>query len=85
MSSEGTGRRILLAVGLLMIVVAGILGFVVGSNGGAGRATITVFGALALPATPGAMALYGIVLAAVVEGALFSAVEYASRVEGRRT
>ena len=79
--TPGLGRRILLAVGVTVIVISGGLGWFVGSNGELSDAAVLGTG-FAIPVTPGALALYGIVVSTALLGGLFGLVELASRLEG---
>ncbi|MFB6129271.1 MAG: hypothetical protein ABEJ28_00425 [Salinigranum sp.] len=79
MNEYAFGRRIFVAVGIAVILLAGMVGFVIGSNGAQVRPSIVVFGVLTLPVTPGTMAAYASVLAAVIVTALLGAVSVASR------
>ena len=77
-----SGRRLLLALGGFVILLGGVLGFIVGANGGGDlMSELSVFGLLTVPLTPGAMTLYGMVLITVAIGILYGAVELASRYE----
>jgi len=76
---EGLGRRILLGLGGLMVLLGGCLGFIVGANGGETLTEISVGGVLTVPVSPGAMALYGMVVVAVAITVLYGAVSLASR------
>lgn len=78
---SGLGRRILLSVGAIVIVISGGLGWFVGSNGQLTEAAVLGTG-FAVPVTPGALALYGIVVSTAILGGLFALVELASRLEG---
>jgi ABC-type antimicrobial peptide transport system permease subunit len=75
----GLGRRILLGLGGLMVLLGGLLGFIVGANGGEELSELTVFGMLTVPISPGAMTLYGMIVIAVAITVLYSAVSLASR------
>ncbi|ATW87271.1 hypothetical protein halTADL_0458 [Halohasta litchfieldiae] len=75
----GLGRRILLGLGGLMVLLGGLLGFIVGANGGEALSELTVFGIVTVPISPGAMTLYGMVVIAVAITVLYSAVSLASR------
>lgn len=75
----GLGRRILLGLGGLMVILGGCLGFIVGANGGETLSEISVGGVLTVPVSPGAMAIYGMVVIAVAIGILYGAVSLASR------
>lgn len=80
--SDALGRQILLVTGAAAVLVAGTVGFFVGANGADVMSTIRVFGLVALPTTPAAVATYGALLATAVLAGLFGAVEFASRREG---
>jgi len=75
----GLGRRILLGLGGFGVLLGGLLGFIVGANGGEALTELTIFGRLAVPLSPGAMALYGMVVVALAIGGLYGAVSIASR------
>ncbi len=75
---SGLGRRILLALGGIGVLIGGLLGFVVGANS-AEAGDITVGGVLAVPITPAAMTLYGMVVVALAVAALFGLISLASR------
>lgn len=74
-----TGRRLLLVLGGIVVLLAGVVGFFVGSNSAESSPTFEVFSTLVLPTTPLSVALYGMLLAGLVMGGLFAAVEVASR------
>lgn len=76
---RGVGRRILSLLGLGMIALGGVLGFVVGANGGGGIDAIEPFGLVTVPISPGAMTLYGMVVIAVAIATLYVLVSVASR------
>ena len=76
---RGAGRRILSLFGLGMIALGGVLGFVVGANGGGGIDAIEPFGLVTVPISPGAMTLYGMAVIAVAIGTLYALVSVASR------
>ncbi|WP_224269063.1 DUF7520 family protein [Haloprofundus salinisoli] len=81
MNESDRGRRILLGVGGVVVLVAGLIGLFVGEN--SAGASIDLFGVATLPVSPVPMALYGAILATVALGALFGAVEFVSRLEDR--
>lgn len=76
---NGRGRRILLALGVVVIALGGLLGFVVGANTDDPDAAITVLGLFAVPLTPGAMAVYGMIVITVAIGVLYGLISIASR------
>jgi|AntRauTorcE11898_2_1112593.scaffolds.fasta_scaffold00235_7 hypothetical protein len=77
-----SGRRFLLALGGFVIILGGVLGFVVGANGGGDiMSELSVFGLLTVPLTPVAMTLYGMITITVAIGVLYGAVELASQYE----
>lgn len=79
---RNSGRRLLLALGGLVIPLGGMIGFIVGANGGGDvMSKFSLFGLLTVPLTPGAMTLYGMILITVAIGILYGAVEIASRYE----
>lgn len=82
MSTEASGRRLLLSLAGVVVVLAGAVGFVVGANGAERGASVTVFGVLAVPTTPLSLATVGVVVAALAMGLLFGAVVFASRFDG---
>jgi len=79
--TPGLGRRILLSVGAIVVVISGGLGWFVGSNGALSDAAVLGTG-LTVPVTPGALALYGVVVSTAILAGLFGLVELASRLEG---
>jgi ABC-type antimicrobial peptide transport system permease subunit len=76
---SGLGRRILLGLGGSMVLLGGLLGFFVGSNGSETLTELTLFDVLTVPVSPLAMTLYGMVVVAVAIGLLYGAVSLASR------
>ena len=76
---SGLGRRILLGLGGGMILLGGLLGFIVGGNGGETLRELTLFGVLTVPVSPVAMTLYGMIVIAVAISLLYGAVSLASR------
>lgn len=81
--TPGLGRRILLAVGAVVVVLSGGIGWLVGSNGALETAAVLGTG-FTIPVTPGTVALYGLVVSTTLLGGLFGLVELASRLEGSR-
>jgi hypothetical protein len=80
-SDAGAGRRILLGVGLAVVAVAGLIGYVVGTNNAGRTATTELFGVVAVPVTGPWLGLAGVVLASLAVGTLFALVELVSRLE----
>jgi hypothetical protein len=78
-NDESSGQRLLLILAGVVVILAGVIGFFVGSNSAETSSTLEVFGTVALPTTPLSVTLYGMLLAAVFMGGLFAAVEFASR------
>jgi hypothetical protein len=75
------GRPILLAVAASVVLVSGLIGFFVGSNGSVVGPEATLFGLVTVPTTPATMAGAGMLLAVLLLGTLFGLVELASRLE----
>jgi hypothetical protein len=75
------GSRIFLVIAVTVVVLAGVLGFFVGSNGAAVSPTIPLVGGLELPTTPVTMTVYGMALAVVSLAVLFGLVTVASQFE----
>jgi hypothetical protein len=73
------GRRIFGVVAVSVVLLAGLIGFVVGSNGAATAPVISVLGLVSIPTTPVTMTLYGAALAAISLLGLFGLVTLASR------
>jgi hypothetical protein len=73
------GSRIFLVVGVTVVLLAGLLGFFVGSNGAAVAPTISVLWGISVPTTPVTMTVYGMLLALVSLAALFGLVSVASQ------
>jgi ribose/xylose/arabinose/galactoside ABC-type transport system permease subunit len=73
------GRRIFAVIAVVVVLLAGVLGFFVGSNGADVAPAVSVLGLFALPTTPVTMTLYGMVLAAGSLVGLFGLVTLASR------
>jgi len=76
---SGLGRRILLGLGGGLVLLGGLLGFIVGGNGGETLRELTLFGVLTVPVSPVAMTLYGMIVIAVAISLLYGAVSLASR------
>lgn len=75
------GRPILLAVGVSVVLVSGLIGFFIGSNGSVVGPEATLFGVVTVPTTPATMAGAGMVLSVLLLGTLFGLVELATRLE----
>lgn len=78
-SGEVFGRQILIALGMGMILLGGVLGFIVGANGGGTVPELSVLGVLTVPVTPGAMGLYGMAVVSLALGGLYVLLSLASR------
>ena len=84
-AEDGRGRSILLAVGVCVVALSGVLGFFIGSNGAETVPRSALFGGLlVIPTTPLWMTAYAVVLSTLVLVVLFGLVELASRMEGDR-
>lgn len=81
MTNEVSGRRILLALGAVIVVVCAGVGVFVGANAGQRTGAIELFGPVMIPATPTAFALYGGLVAAAALCLLFGAVTVATRLD----
>ena len=79
----GLGRRILVSVGAVVILLSAGIGWLVGSNGALETAAVLGTG-VTIPVTPGALALYGVAVSTAIIGGLFGLVELATRLEGDR-
>ncbi|SFG77817.1 hypothetical protein SAMN04488063_2910 [Halopelagius inordinatus] len=78
----GLGRRILLFVGAVVVALAGMVGFFVGSNGAESVPEVPLLGGLVtVPTTPLSMTLYAALLATAILATLFGLVALASRYE----
>lgn len=80
----GLGRRILLALGGSMVLLGGVLGLIVGGNGGETVGQITV-GPLTVPVAPLPMTLYGMAVVALAIGGLYGLITVASRYDADAT
>jgi hypothetical protein len=81
--TPGLGRRILLGVGGVVVLLSAGIGWLVGSNGQLSDAAVLGTG-ITVPVTPAAIALYGVVVSTAILGTLFGLVELVSRREGNR-
>jgi hypothetical protein len=75
------GRPLLLGVGALVVCLAAVVGFVIGSKAAETGTAFRIAGTVVLPLSGPAMAGYAVGVALVVLGGLFAAVETASRRE----
>lgn len=73
------GRRIFGVVAVTVVCLAGVIGFVVGSNGATVAPAVPIVGRFSVPITPVTMTLYGMGLAALSLAGLFGLVSVASR------
>ena len=74
----------LVGIGVGVVGIAVVVGYVVGATGSETMSSFRVAGAVTLPISGPAMAAYAGVLAVLVLGGLFAAVETAARREARR-
>lgn len=74
---ETSGRPYLFGAAGAVTLFAAAAGYVVAANNDVG--TVNVFGAVMVPGSPAAMAVYGAVLSLVVIGTLFGLVTVVSR------
>ncbi|XVH31489.1 DUF7520 family protein [Haloferacaceae archaeon DSL9] len=79
-----SGRRVFLFLGIVVIAIGGLLGLFVGANGAEVTPELTPLGLVSVPVTPGTVALYGMVVAALFVGGLYGAVSFASRFDSER-
>lgn len=80
MTDDSTdGRGIFVVIAVTVVLLAGIIGFFVGSNGSTVAPAIQVAGGFALPTTPVTMTLYGMGIAVLSLGGLFGLVTFVSR------
>lgn len=82
--ATAAGRRLLLAVGGVAVLLAAGVGLFVGAQSADRGVSVTVFGLVALPDSPAVVAVYAGLLAAVTLAVLFGAVTVASRIDGDR-
>jgi hypothetical protein len=80
-TDHADGRPILLAVAVSVVLLSGLIGFFVGSNGSVVGPEASLFGLVTVPTTPATMAGAGMGLAVLLLGTLFGLVELASRLE----
>jgi hypothetical protein len=71
------GRRVVVGLYLAIVVVAGVMGFILGTISPAALEPV-LFGVIALPPTPAGVALYGIVTVGVLLGGLLVGVRAVS-------
>ena len=67
-----------------MVAVAAVFGYIVGASGAERMSSVRLASVVTIPLSGPAMAAYAVLLALLVIGGLFAAVEAASRREGRR-
>lgn len=78
----GLGRRILLTLGGIVIILSAGIGWLVGSNAAQSVARTEIFQmSVAIPTTPLSLSLYGTIVSALLIGVLFGLVSVASRIE----
>jgi hypothetical protein len=80
-TGRADGKPILLAVAVSVVLLSGMIGFFVGSNGSAVGPEASLFGLVTVATTPETMAGAGIVLSSLLLGGLFGLVEIVSRLE----
>lgn len=74
-----SSRPVFLATATVVVLVAGGIGFVVGTTGQNRSTTMNLFGVPLFEMSPVTMALFGMLLTTCVLALLFSLVSYASR------
>ncbi|WP_458206172.1 DUF7520 family protein [Haladaptatus sp. NG-SE-30] len=79
-----SSRPVFLATATVIVLVAGGIGFVVGTTGQNRGKTMDVLGVPLFEMSPVTMALFGMALTAVVLALLFGLVTYASRYDTER-
>lgn len=72
------GRRIVLFLYLVVVTVAGLTGYLLGSIGPEGLRSVALFGVVSLPPTPVGLALYGVLTLGVGLGVALALVAYVS-------
>ncbi|WP_276998936.1 hypothetical protein [Haloquadratum walsbyi] len=78
----GLGRRILLTLGGIVIILSAGIGWIVGSNAAQTVARIKILNTpVAIPITPLSLSLYGILVSSLFITVLFGLVLIASRIE----
>jgi len=78
----GLGRRILLTLGGIVIILSAGIGWIVGSNAAQTVARIKILNTpVAIPITPPSLSLYGILVSSLFITVLFGLVLIASRIE----
>jgi cobalamin biosynthesis Mg chelatase CobN len=78
----GLGRRILLTLGGIVIILSAGIGWLVGSNAAQSVARTEIFQmSVAIPTTPLSLSLYGTIVSALLISVLFGLVSVASRIE----
>lgn len=78
----GLGRRILLTLGGIVIILSAGIGWIVGSNAAQTVARIKILNTpVAIPITPLSLSLYGIIVSSLFISVLFGLVLIASRIE----
>ncbi len=80
-----SSRPVFLVTATVVVLVAGGIGFVVGTTGQNRGTTMNLFGLSLFEMTPVTMALFGMLLTACVLALLFGLVSYASQYDTDRT
>ncbi|GAA0244434.1 hypothetical protein ACFFQF_03925 [Haladaptatus pallidirubidus] len=80
-----SSRPIFLATATVVVLLAGAIGFVVGTTGQNRGATMDIFGVSLFQMSPVTMALFGMILTTCVLALVFGLVTYASRYDTERT
>ncbi|WP_227355286.1 DUF7520 family protein [Haladaptatus salinisoli] len=80
-----SGRPIFLATAAVVVLVAGGIGFVVGTTGQNRGTTMDLFGVPLFEMSPAVMAVFGMAVTTGVLVLLFGLVSYASRFDSERT
>ncbi|WP_049971253.1 DUF7520 family protein [Haladaptatus cibarius] len=80
-----SSRPIFLTTATVVVLLAGAIGFVVGTTGQSRGTAMAIFGVSLFEMTPFTMALFGMILTTCVLALVFGLVTYVSRYDTERT